>query len=307
MSNNLEKPLRILIDLDEVLVDFVGGACEAWGVAKEQVLKHWEPGVWDMIPPLSKALSLKETISEKEFWCPINKLGEGFWEDLKWLPWGRNLLQEVMKFTGDWWIASSPNQQPTSHAGKVQWIKQNFGYDFDRFVPVRHKYLMANPNTILIDDKDENIDLFREAGGYGIVFPRHHNCLHKVNVDQITYVKNCLTQIFINRRTIDYQQEVMKETDQFYAIISDMADLHRKKGADYGTDEDPLANLRATSGFGIPPWVGAVMRANDKIIRMQSFINKGKLENESLEDSLVDCANYFVLALQLYRETKGAK
>lgn len=92
--------------------------------------------------------------------------------------------------------------------------------------------------------------------------------------------------------------------DPFYAILTEVGELHRKKGADYGTNEDPLANLRASADFGIPPWVGAVLRANDKIRRIKSFILKGRLENESLEDSLIDCANYFVLALQLYRETK---
>lgn len=95
------------------------------------------------------------------------------------------------------------------------------------------------------------------------------------------------------------------EKSPFRAILDEMAALHDKKAADYGRDEDPLANLRASEGFGIEPWIGAVLRLNDKVHRVKSLLLNGKLANESLEDSLIDIANYAVLALVLRREHQG--
>lgn len=100
----------------------------------------------------------------------------------------------------------------------------------------------------------------------------------------------------------------MLEGDPRYlALLDELRVLHLKKTADYGTDEDPLANLRAAERFGIPAWVGAVIRCNDKMIRVQSFVRNGRLENESIEDSLMDGAAYYLLALVLYRESRERK
>lgn len=93
--------------------------------------------------------------------------------------------------------------------------------------------------------------------------------------------------------------------DQRYlAILDEMRELHIKKSADYGRGQDPLANLRASTELGIPAWKGAIVRAMDKVLRIKSYCVNGKLENESLEDSLKDLAAYALLALVLYREEK---
>lgn len=87
----------------------------------------------------------------------------------------------------------------------------------------------------------------------------------------------------------------------FIAILDEMRALHEKKSADYGADEDPYANINASAEFGIPPWLGAMLRGNDKMARIKSFANKGVLENESLEDAFIDLAVYSILGLLLYR------
>lgn len=88
----------------------------------------------------------------------------------------------------------------------------------------------------------------------------------------------------------------------FHAVLAEMAALHDRKNADYGQDQDPLANFRGAERFGVPAWVGAMIRASDKVARIESFAAKGELRNEGVEDSLIDLANYAVLALVLYRE-----
>ena len=112
--------------------------------------------------------------------------------------------------------------------------------------------------------------------------------------------------VYRNIETIDeFVPKQRKGDERFYGILREMARLHAKKGADYGTGDDPLNNLRGSPAWGIPPWVGAQMRADDKTRRMQAFVRNGALENESIEDALIDRACYDVLSLILFREEKA--
>lgn len=90
--------------------------------------------------------------------------------------------------------------------------------------------------------------------------------------------------------------------DRFDDILKEMSALHNRKGADYGGENDPYANVRASADFGVPPWVGALIRLNDKITRLKSFIRQGKLQNESALDSIQDIAVYAVIMRILYEE-----
>lgn len=91
---------------------------------------------------------------------------------------------------------------------------------------------------------------------------------------------------------------------EFRRVLDEMLAMHCKKGADYGTNADIFANVRTATEFGLPAYLGAVLRANDKMARLKTFATKGALANESVEDSLLDLANYAVIALVLFREGK---
>lgn len=86
---------------------------------------------------------------------------------------------------------------------------------------------------------------------------------------------------------------------RFHEILKELGDLHDKKQADYGRDNDPFANVRASTEWGLEPWVGAMVRLNDKVRRLQALVRNGALVNESAEDSLRDIAVYAVIALVL--------
>lgn len=89
----------------------------------------------------------------------------------------------------------------------------------------------------------------------------------------------------------------------FESIIEDMLALHRLKRQDYGSDQDPYANIRAGSRFiGVPDVVGCLMRMNDKMFRLSAWCKGSTMVNESVEDSLIDLAVYAIIALDLIRE-----
>lgn len=94
---------------------------------------------------------------------------------------------------------------------------------------------------------------------------------------------------------------------RFHQILEELGNLHDMKQADYGRGDDPFANVRASAEWGVSPWVGAMVRATDKVRRLQSLIANGKLMNESAEDSLRDLAVYAVIALVLYEQEHGPK
>lgn len=93
--------------------------------------------------------------------------------------------------------------------------------------------------------------------------------------------------------------------NQFLALLEELGNLHMLKNQDYGRDHDPYANVRGSQEWGVSPWVGAMVRANDKMKRLQKFAQDGKLANEGVEDSLLDLAVYAMIALILYREGEG--
>lgn len=74
--------------------------------------------------------------------------------------------------------------------------------------------------------------------------------------------------------------------------------LMLKKNHDYtaGSD-DPFANFRMSEFVGIDARLSILVRMLDKIKRLETQIQKGKLKvsNETMKDSIIDIINYTVL------------
>jgi hypothetical protein len=85
-------------------------------------------------------------------------------------------------------------------------------------------------------------------------------------------------------------------SQKFHDLLKEIGDLHDRKQADYGTDASPL---EASADFGIQPWIGAMVRANDKMRRIQKAAKGYQLVNEGLRDLFMDLAVYSLIALVL--------
>jgi hypothetical protein len=91
---------------------------------------------------------------------------------------------------------------------------------------------------------------------------------------------------------------------KFIVLCEKLKAVHIAKAADYGNGRDPLGNFEQARDWGITPFLGVMIRIGDKIARLQSFVIKGNLQNESVQDSLIDLAAYALLAhVILDRET----
>jgi hypothetical protein len=94
----------------------------------------------------------------------------------------------------------------------------------------------------------------------------------------------------------------MSGDPRFHRVLTHLGELHDRKQADYGRDHDAFANVRASEDFAIPGWVGAMVRCNDKMRRIQAAASGSELVNEGVADSLLDMAVYCCIAFVLLGE-----
>jgi hypothetical protein len=104
-----------------------------------------------------------------------------------------------------------------------------------------------------------------------------------------------------------HQKSRHPSSERFYQLLAEIGGLHADKQKDYGTDSDPFANVRTSSEWGMPAWVGAMVRATDKIKRLQTFARRGWVANETAVDSFKDLAVYAIIGLVLFEEEQKAR
>ena len=94
--------------------------------------------------------------------------------------------------------------------------------------------------------------------------------------------------------------------DPFGQVLQEAADHHLKKANGYGTDEDPLQNIRAAQKFGVTPQHGIAIRMNDKWHRIQRYYGGTNVDlpDEKLRDDILDIAVYAMIWLQLDNEKR---
>ena len=77
----------------------------------------------------------------------------------------------------------------------------------------------------------------------------------------------------------------------FEDLTKEMNQLYESKNRDYGNSFD-----KTLDEFGV---VAGLIRMNDKMNRIKSIYNKDtNVKDESLEDTLIDLANYAVMTLK---------
>lgn len=151
------------LDLDGVLVDFVGGALRRHGRGLEPSEVRW--GFPSQIG--------FGGVDDPAFWAP---LGRAFWAGLDWTHEGKGLLAAVESLFGDRVaLMTSPCETEGCVEGKRDWVRRHLpGYQRRTFVGGA-KHLAAGPGKLLIDDREENVDAFAAEGGHALLVPRPWN------------------------------------------------------------------------------------------------------------------------------------
>lgn len=161
----------LYLDMDGVLVDFIGGVCREFGMTEEELIaRHSKPVPWDL-----------EQLFGRSFAEIDARLDEGFWYRLEKYPWADELVNLVTdSFPNRVVLCTSAGKPGTNffhHAtmGKALWVRKHFPQFADSLMIVYDKSPLAAYDRILVDDSEDNLRRFVANGGSGILFPQWWN------------------------------------------------------------------------------------------------------------------------------------
>jgi hypothetical protein len=135
----------IYCDMDGVLVDFEEGYEKLTGIN----------------------IRGRHVKGDEKFWEPIKQAGAAFWIRLKWMPDGKQLWDYINKYNPI--LLSAPSKEESSRVGKRVWVKRNLPGIKLILRPASQKQQFSGENKILIDDREDNIEQWRNKGGIGIL------------------------------------------------------------------------------------------------------------------------------------------
>jgi len=109
-------------------------------------------------------------------------------------------------------------------------------------------------------------------------------------------------QKFVNK--INHIRAHIDHCNTCNEILDLMLMIYEAKDQDYCNDNIPMQNLRICEEIGIPAWKGTTVRICDKKQRIQNLLKREtyKVQDEKIEDTLIDMANYSLLASILIEE-----
>lgn len=93
---------------------------------------------------------------------------------------------------------------------------------------------------------------------------------------------------------------------RFKELTAQMVDICEKKNRDYAKQTDALANFRKCETIGVSLLKGMLVRLGDKYERAGNLLDRPPaVQDESLEDTALDSAIYWVLFLIALEDQKG--
>jgi 5'(3')-deoxyribonucleotidase len=183
----------VFLDMDGVLVNFLGGLHEALGIPYSYENYPYEKGKWNMLTDIKGFDDIPATFEQCDDCCTTN-----FWRHLEWMPDGLDIFETIRHHfkPEQIYLLTTPMPNVESASGKMMWVKSNtLGYIKCTIITQAPKHLLARPDTLLIDDKDENVDGFREAGGKALLVPRPWNRAHLQADRTVEVVREFLERI----------------------------------------------------------------------------------------------------------------
>lgn len=109
-------------------------------------------------------------------WDIVKGGGSEFWENMEWLPEGKEFFTWLIKICEeeniDLYILSAVNYD-AGKVGKINWLKQNTNINKHHIILTdtgEEKSYYADQDSVLIDDFKKNCENFTQAGGKAIKY-----------------------------------------------------------------------------------------------------------------------------------------
>lgn len=185
----------VFLDMDDVLCEWMVHAVKLHDRSLDRI-KHsqaWKPGdgrdVYEILG-----------YSKQQFWGKIDE-SPSFWRDLPKTAWFKDLINIAHSLSESVQVLTKPHNHEHCYSGKHKWWAEHLCGWGIRLILAEDKSLLAAPGRLLIDDRDENCEAFRAAGGSAILFPQHWNSAHdKAPFGPLFYLAQELAKLAAEQR-----------------------------------------------------------------------------------------------------------
>ena len=158
-ENEQDMDYKIFSDMDGVITDFNNRYKNYAGMMPAEYEKKF---------------------GKDKFWELADAEGVAFWVGMPWMEDGKTYWDYIKDYDVE--LLSSPSRSETSRLGKRLWVRNNLPGIKLTLAQAYNKRNYAAPNHILIDDRESNIEQWRDKGGIGI--------LHTSAADTIQQLKD---------------------------------------------------------------------------------------------------------------------
>ncbi len=184
--------MNILLDMDGVVADFLGGMCRLHGRPwpfdhhPERGNHMWDtPRLWGLTPG--------------EFWAPVAADAYTFWSGLDKTAEADETVSLVVGAFGVAHVAfcSQPQPQRGCLDGKYAWTQRHYP-EIPLIITTKDhrgrppKHWLAKEDTLLIDDNAQNVGEFQAAGGLAFLFPRPWNSAYRDEPEGLVLLEDYL-------------------------------------------------------------------------------------------------------------------
>lgn len=179
---------QVILDLDDVLNTFCMSALHYHGVANTNYdYSEYPPHCgWDIVQACNWLRRKRSWPSEEQdgrcacvdaatFW---EALTQEFWAATPPVPYLDTLITYLADRVGkdNVIVATSPTKSPTCVAGKLEWIHRHLPTWLHRnYMIGPRKDLLADPYSLLIDDRRGNCEKFEGRGGHALMVHKPWN------------------------------------------------------------------------------------------------------------------------------------
>ena len=172
---------RIYLDLDNVLNTLAPYILHTMGcpIASNSYAKYPSEFGYAIVDTTNHMLHANYT--PEEFWAAVP---QHIWAIVPRTPFFHELIELCRRAVGmqNVYIATSPTNEPACAAGKIEWMQEYLPPWLHRqFFITPCKHLLASPQSLLIDDCENNVVRFADYGGKVILVPRPWNVHRKSN------------------------------------------------------------------------------------------------------------------------------
>lgn len=157
---------EIYCDMDGVVADFEARFEHFTGLSPDQYRAE-----------MTKKYGDKQSVSM--FWKLIdNEIGVRFWRGMPWMPGGKELWNYIKPHNPT--LLTAPSYHESSRIGKTLWVQDHIPGTPIVFKQAKQKSDLANPNAILIDDREDTIMSWKAKNGIGILYKTTEQAIHEL-------------------------------------------------------------------------------------------------------------------------------